>query len=176
MSFGQYLFVMAIIFAIILLWAALAKLDLGLERPNYRRAEPWVLLFILWGIAEWAVAIVLPVEPGPDAAAKYEDFTLFEFFILIVILAPVVEELLFRGVIFASLVRRFGIVTAVLVPSLIFGLLHFENGWWGVLWLSGVGVLLAMIRWKSGSLLLPIVLHAAWNLQLLLYGLLTQTG
>lgn len=81
-----------------------------------------------------------------------------------VLLAPVAEELFFRGAMFAALLRRWGIRTAVIVPSLIWAIMHVQYGWWDVALIAGSGVLLAMVRWKSGSLYLPVGLHAAWNL------------
>lgn len=65
---------------------------------------------------------------------------------------------------FAALLRRWGIWTAAVIPSLLWGLLHIEYEWWTMASFAGSGVLLAMIRWKSGSLYLPIALHAGWNL------------
>ena len=65
---------------------------------------------------------------------------------------------------FAALLRRWGIWAAAIVPSLIWGLLHVQYEWWVVASIAGSGVLLAMVRWKSQSLYLPVGLHAAWNL------------
>ena len=154
----------AVLTTISLLWARWSKLDLGFSASNFRRAEPWVLIFILWGTAEWAITIFLPVEADPDWIAQQQQFSLGEHLIAAVLLAPVAEELFFRGAMFAVLLRRWGIRTAVIVPSLIWAIMHVQYGWWDVALIAGSGVLLAMVRWKSGSLYLPVGLHAAWNL------------
>jgi membrane protease YdiL (CAAX protease family) len=147
-----------------LLWAKWSKLDIGLSPPAFRRAEPWVLLYILWGTAEWAIAIFLPFDEYSDWWTWMGELSPLESLIVLVLFAPVAEELFFRGAMFAALLRRFGIWAATIVPSLLWGLLHTQYEWWTVASLTGSGVLLAMVRWKSGSLYLPIGLHAGWNL------------
>ena len=164
MEFVSYLVTLAILATPILLWARWSKLDLGFRVPAFRAAEPWVLLYILWTTAEWAISIFVPFEGDPEWLDRMEQISLVEALVLSVVLAPVVEELLFRGAMFAALLRRWGIRSAVLVPSLIWGLTHVQYEWWAVGLITGSGILLAMVRWRGASLYLPIILHAAWNL------------
>lgn len=164
MEFISYLVTFVILTAFVLLWAARSKLDLGLSAPAIGKAEPWILLFILWCVAEWAIPIFWPIEVDPDWLTRMEQLSLGEDLIVSVLLAPVFEELLFRGAMFAALLRRWGIWAAALVPSILWGILHMQYEWWGMASLAGAGVLLAMVRWKSGSLYLPLGLHAVWNL------------
>jgi membrane protease YdiL (CAAX protease family) len=164
-----YLADFAILTTIALLWGRWSKLDLGFSTPAYRQAEPWVLIFILWCTAEWALSIFLPVYVDPEWLERWNELSLGEDLIVSVLLAPVCEELFFRGAMFASFLRRWGIWTAALVPSLIWGLIHIQYEWWVVVAITGSGVLLAMVRWKGGSLYLPIALHAAWNLLAVLH-------
>ena len=164
MEFVSYFVAFTLLTALVLLWAAWSKLDLGLSAPAMRRAEPWVLVFILWCVAEWAIPIFRPVEVDPDWLTRMEQLSFVEDLIVSVLLAPVAEELLFRGALFAALLRRWGIRAAALVPSILWGLIHLQYEWWAMASLVVSGVLLAMIRWKSGSLYLPLGLHAAWNL------------
>jgi membrane protease YdiL (CAAX protease family) len=168
----------AVVTALALLWARRSKLDLALSAPAYRKAEPWVLLLILWHTAEWAITTFHPLGVDPVWLARQEQLSLAEDLILSLILAPVSEELLFRGAMFAALMRRWGIWTAALAPSLIWGLLHVQYEWWVMASIAGSGFLLAMIRWKGGSLYLPMGLHAAWNLLVTLndHGLLASSG
>jgi membrane protease YdiL (CAAX protease family) len=154
----------AVYAAIALLWARWSKLDLGLSAPAFRRAEPWVLFYILWSTARWALPLFLPNEVDSEWLKRMSQLSLGEAIIVIALLGPVAEELLLRGAMFAALLRRWGIWAAVLVPSLIGGLLHPQYEWWAVISIIGSGILLAMVRWKGGSLYLPVGLHAAWNL------------
>jgi membrane protease YdiL (CAAX protease family) len=154
----------AIYAAIALLWARWSKLDLGLSAPAFKRAEPWVLLYILWSTAEWALSLFMPYEADPEWLKRIDQLSLVEDIIVGTVLGPVAEELLYRGAMFAAILRRWGIWPAVLVPSIIWGLSHSQYEWWVVTSITASGVLLAMVRWKGGSLYLPVILHAAWNL------------
>ena len=176
--FSFYLAQVVIFTAVALSWAGLAKLDVGLSAPDAKKAEPWVLLFILWIAIEWAIVSVLPVEVDPAWVEELEQLSLGEEYLLSIILGPISEELLFRGAMFAALMRRWGIWAAAIVPSLLWSLLHTQYEWWFVASIFVSGILLAMIRWTSGSLYLPIGLHAATNLLATLdaHGLLGSTA
>ena len=86
-------------------------------------------------------------------------------FISVVLIAPVIEEFLFRGFLYSqlqqSILKDWG---AVIVSSLVWTIIHFqyEAGILFVLFLFGL--LLGYFRIKYNSLLIPIVLHAVNNL------------
>jgi membrane protease YdiL (CAAX protease family) len=92
-----------------------------------------------------------------------------------VILAPFMEELFFRGLLFKSLARLFtprgagatrgrglGIVVAVVVDGLLFGLAHGE--WVQLAGLALFGVALAAVSYRTGRLGMNMVAHASFNL------------
>lgn len=91
--------------------------------------------------------------------------------LILVLLAPLVEELLFRGAVFAaagSVARRAGRApeaTAVLFSTLAFTLLHPPAVW---LPLAVLGLALGLIRLHSGGLRDCILIHQAYNLTVLL--------
>ncbi len=73
------------------------------------------------------------------------------------------EELLFRGV----MLPAFGLdITAVVVSSLCFGILHLSGSeqWPYVVWATTVGLLLGYSALLTGDLLVPIVAHIFTNL------------
>lgn len=81
-----------------------------------------------------------------------------------VVMAPVLEELVFRGLLFQSLHRRVGLWPAALLSAVFFAAVHVEVTqplYSGGLFLLGVGFALALAR--TGSLLVPIAAHAAFN-------------
>jgi membrane protease YdiL (CAAX protease family) len=89
------------------------------------------------------------------------------FILIAVVLAPFIEEFLFRGVMFTGMSRSWGPVKAGIVVTLLFGLLHVFDvaGYWpalGVVTLAGAAMLL--MRLKTGSLLPAIALHLSYNL------------
>ena len=77
------------------------------------------------------------------------------------------EEVLFRGILFKWIDKRWGMWVALVVSGLIFGLAHLINDnatWWsGFAIAIEAGLLLgAAYKW-SGTLWLPIGIHWAWN-------------
>ncbi|MEX2562279.1 MAG: CPBP family intramembrane glutamic endopeptidase [Nitriliruptoraceae bacterium] len=86
--------------------------------------------------------------------------------IVIVLLAPVTEEIVFRGILFQSLDRRLGFWFAATVSSVVFCAIHVEVIMSQPLALVGMFVLsmiLAASFHLSGSLIVPIMVHAVFN-------------
>jgi membrane protease YdiL (CAAX protease family) len=89
--------------------------------------------------------------------------------IVAVLVAPVAEELFFRGFLYRSLRVRHGYWFAAIVSSILFGLVHWQpEGLLPSLPLM-VGVATAAMAWaylydRSGSMLVPIASHMAFNL------------
>ena len=83
--------------------------------------------------------------------------------ILVVIIgAPLVEELLFRGVLFEELANIVSIKTTIILTALIFGLYHFN-----ILQTPNtiiMGLVLAYVYYKTKSIKAPIIVHATNNL------------
>jgi membrane protease YdiL (CAAX protease family) len=93
----------------------------------------------------------LPSEPGRKLL----------FFLVGGLIAPLAEEICFRGVLY-SYFRRWGIILAILASTTIFVVLHSVQGI-PVIQIVG-GVLFAISYELSGSLMVPIVIHATGNL------------
>ncbi len=74
--------------------------------------------------------------------------------------AGISEEIIFRGLIMAPLAAAWGVVPAVLVSSIVFGLSHTYQGASGALRSSLVGLVLALSVVFTGSLYAAIILHA----------------
>lgn len=95
--------------------------------------------------------------------------------LLLVVAAPIAEELFFRGFMFAGLRRLTGgdaegpttlasIWPAAVISALVWGSLHLSSGDVGVaLQLSAFGVILAWLYERSGTLWAPILAHAINN-------------
>ena len=79
------------------------------------------------------------------------------------LLAPVGEELLFRGIILRGMQERWRMGTggAIIVSSLLFALMHVSP--LALLPLFCIGVTFAIMYVRTGSLWVPIVMHAANN-------------
>ncbi len=84
------------------------------------------------------------------------------FFIVGGLFGPVAEELFFRGILYGFL-RRWGVIVAIVFSTLIFVLCHPINSGIPVTRLLG-GILFAVAYEISGSLIVPITIHALGNL------------
>lgn len=78
-----------------------------------------------------------------------------------VVIAPVTEELLFRGLILRSLNARYGSTPAILLSALMFGAFHFDPQ--ALVFASLVGLLLGWIALRTRSTMPSIALHAGFN-------------
>jgi membrane protease YdiL (CAAX protease family) len=78
--------------------------------------------------------------------------------------APIAEECLFRGLLFGTLRRTpLGIGGAAAVSAILWALLHANYSIYGVTAITLIGIYLALVRERTGSLLTPIVCHGAYN-------------
>jgi uncharacterized protein len=94
------------------------------------------------------------------------DGTLIWLWLAIIVVAPVGEELLFRGFLFRGLVREKGdMVPGILVIALIWSLLHIQYDWFGASVVFAIGMLLGYVRLYSGSVTLAILLHMLLNFE-----------
>ena len=141
----------------------------GLRRVVFGRAVGW--LFAAWvaflafsGI--WAAALSieenddLPQELGADDSST----ALFFVAVLVCVVAPIAEELFFRGFCFTALRRWIGVAGGAIATGVIFGLIHAGSA--DVVFLVPLGVfgmLLCLLYHRTGSLLPCMVLHALNN-------------
>jgi membrane protease YdiL (CAAX protease family) len=89
---------------------------------------------------------------------------------LAVIGAPLFEEIVFRGFVYRGWSQtRLGVVATIVISSILFGLMHVEYTWVGMLDTMVFGLIAGWARWRSGTLVLPILLHAANNLIVMFY-------
>lgn len=83
-----------------------------------------------------------------------------------VILAPPIEELLFRGMLFTGFARSWGRVAATIASTALFVVLHLADTWhyWpGIVVITLMALLTLAARLKTGSLVTSWAVHAAYN-------------
>jgi membrane protease YdiL (CAAX protease family) len=91
---------------------------------------------------------------------------LLALWIAAVIVAPLGEEILFRGFLFRGFVKsERSVGPAIVVISLLWASLHIQYDWAGMLQIFVIGLFLGWARWTSGSVLLTFFLHALFNLE-----------
>ena len=78
--------------------------------------------------------------------------------------APVSEELLFRGFLFSALAKsRFGLLGASLLTSAVWTSLHSGYSIYGLIEVFAIGLFLAWLLVRTGSLWITIICHMVYN-------------
>ncbi len=102
------------------------------------------------------------------------------FGVLGVLVAPLVEETIFRGFLYPVIARRLGIAAGVAITGTLFGLMHAAQLWggWGqIALLILVGVVLTWVRAKTGTVAASYFVHLGYNgLQLIGYLVYVVSG
>lgn len=86
-----------------------------------------------------------------------------------VLVAPVVEELFFRGFLYPAVARWTGSVSSILITAAGFAALHgaqLAYAWAPLLVLFGIGAALTIIRVRTGSVATCVIVHMGYNLSL----------
>jgi membrane protease YdiL (CAAX protease family) len=138
---------------------------------------PVTTVQLLAGNALWSW--VQPDAPPPEhpvldalAVRGWGDWGVLQLFLGAVVVAPVTEELLFRGVLLQALARYGGLAwPAVLGSALVFGLLHVAQPQ-AVVPLATMGVILGFLRLRSGLLWPCVLCHALFNARTMVYTVL----
>ncbi len=82
-------------------------------------------------------------------------------FITTTIIAPLFEEVIFRGVLLPILARDLGIYSGIILSAFVFALAHLSIGELPPLFVLGIG--LGITRMLSGRLLSSVFMHSLWN-------------
>jgi membrane protease YdiL (CAAX protease family) len=116
------------------------------------------------------VLLASSLFPSPPESALDKLLTtpasVAAFVILGIVVAPVMEEIMFRGFLYTVLADLYGPGLAVPVTSVAFAGLHFLQLWgnWpAMLLILVVGYILTNVRKRSDSLIPSVVMHTAYN-------------
>jgi membrane protease YdiL (CAAX protease family) len=82
-------------------------------------------------------------------------------FISIVIAAPILEELIFRGIILDGLLKKYSPVKSIMISSFLFGIVHLNP--WQFIGAMIIGIFSGWIYYKTGKLSLSIIIHMVNN-------------
>jgi len=143
----------------------------GLDVP--RRRDVTIAVAGLAGVIVLGDALTLAF--GRDMVPPFQleihrsaqaDGTLIWLWLALIVVAPIGEELLFRGFLFRGFVReKRDVVPGILVIALIWSLLHVQYDWFGASVVFAIGMLFGYARLYSGSTTLVILLHMLLNLE-----------
>jgi membrane protease YdiL (CAAX protease family) len=161
---------------------------LSLQAPKLT-ARGWLMLVAGFMLVMYAVIILLVLAlgidlaqytPGPDGqspetgSAGLVKEAVFDIanepllFLLVLpsiaIGAPLAEELIFRGQLFAALSQtRLGVAGTALITSALWAMLHYSEPWLSIGLIFVMGLAFGWMMYRFGSLWVPIICHAVWN-------------
>jgi len=126
----------------------------------------WLMVLPVVLLTGWLMNILVGDQGGSNPLLELvlqskSPIALFFLVITTVILAPLFEELIFRGALLPVLVREFGSTVGVVVSALAFALAHLSVGELAPLFVLGVG--LGLLRFSSGRLFPCVLMHSLWN-------------
>jgi membrane protease YdiL (CAAX protease family) len=171
---------------------ALSWGDMGLRRPATDRgsavlAVAWAAVLavptlFLAGLIAIILVGLLGVVPEPVVPLGPDPQVLLVSLVVAGVVAPIWEELFFRGFATTAWARAAGPRAAIVRGAVFFALIHVLTTWAGDLWTGAgiaviafsvrlpVGLVLGWVFLRRGTLLAPIALHATYNaLPILLY-------
>lgn len=129
--------------------------------PGILLGAAGLCLFINFGMELIPIPAEILEEYAESSAGLLEGpFVLL--FLSNVIMAPVVEEILFRGLVYGRLKRAMPRGAAILLSSLLFALMHGQILW--ICYTFLVGIILCLAAEKTDSILASIVIHMLFNL------------
>lgn len=139
---------------------------LALRWVDNDTAWRWLGAITIYLLAALAIQAILrgafDIQPPANPLDGVEVGPLF--LLAVVVTGPAFEELLFRGFLMEGLMpTQLGQAGALTVSTLLWALLHAQYDAIGMVLVFGCGMILGLARLNTGSLLLSIVLHGAFN-------------
>jgi membrane protease YdiL (CAAX protease family) len=149
---------------------------------NGKARNPFV--FVLGGCGlSLLVAVLTSKMKTPEQMPIEELFkfrsTAFLFMAMAVLVAPLVEETLFRGYLYPLFARSFGVTPSILITGTLFGLMHGAQLGWTVSLVTVliiVGIVFTLVRARTGSVFASYLMHLGYNSLIAVAAIVTTHG
>lgn len=133
----------------------------------------WPILMV-FGITSHFVYLIPTPEYLTEMYNESENSIGWLSILTVALVGPVLEELIFRGVVLKGLLHRYTPLQAIFISSVFFGLVHLNP--WQFFGALGIGIISGWIYWKTNNLILPIAMHISNNLIFALFGIYFGTS
>jgi membrane protease YdiL (CAAX protease family) len=155
------------------------RLETG-ERPRGATYLKFIGLGVFLALAVQAVSAAFPAKSKlPIENLLQNRQAALALMIMSVVLAPVVEETVFRGYIYPVVARSFGVAAGIIGTGTVFGLLHAEQlwgGWAQIALLVIVGIVFTWVRAVKRTVFASYLLHVSYNSVLFVGYLISISG
>ena len=161
------LFFLATVAIVSIMWREIRSESLA-HPMNIDKIIGWTALGLLlaW-VGEFAASYFLFEVVGVDSSSENSEIIIQIakmnplFIVSAAILGPILEEIIFRKILFGYLNEKFNVWIAAFVSSLIFGLVHMEMQ--TLIVYMVMGLVFAYIYWKTKRIIIPILVHVSIN-------------
>ena len=154
--------------------AVVIKLKRGSDLGDYLALQPVSLKTVLKWLALMAVFIAVtdlasfmlgqPIVPDFMKAVYASAKPVWLLWVALVVAAPVFEETFFRGFVFKGFAASFmGPVGAIVATAGLWALIHTQYDLYGIGTIFCLGLLIGWARVRTGSLWVPLAMHAMTN-------------
>ncbi len=145
------------------------KKESGIVGFTFKSVSPKMIALVSLGALGLQFGLLSPIKsliPMPD----FMKDILLEIgnlkgvfaFLTLSVAAPILEELIFRGIILDGLLKRYSPARAIFISSLLFGIVHLNP--WQFITAMGLGVFMGWIYHKTHNLTLCVIIHFVNNL------------
>jgi len=141
----------------------------SLRWTTARFSSPWVAtcgVSVAFGVMAASVLLHTPDIDSPMKALLSDPASVVMIAVIGTTLAPICEEIVFRGFLQPLLVRSLGAAPGILLAAAAFGLMHLQEygySWRHALLISGAGAAFGWMRYSTGSTKAAALMHAAYN-------------
>ena len=188
-TLASWLWIATIIAILLVGFRPLFTIRPTVEEIPWLWQHAWLNYFIQAVIAIFVAVALLPIvvvirkklKKQPRKYSSAEAFTSLSYFlpatrterrwwVFLAITAGICEEVLFRGFLLQYLHTspwKLGLTVSLVIAAVVFGLQHLYQGLAGAGGIVVAGLILGLFFIFSGTLLLPVILHAIMDLRLL---------
>ena len=151
--------------------------ELSLRKFHAGAVAPIVMLGLGMNVLTTVVLALLP-EKWLDSYQQSSSWTSTDVgimtILLTVVMAPLAEEWILRGLVYSRMRKGMPVFVAMLISSLLFGVLHKHPVW--IAYAAILGMVLAWVFERTKSLYAAILLHFSYNACGMLLSLLPETA
>ena len=165
------------IFTLLVAWLVVTRFKkysfremLGWQLNGFKIWHAFVITVFFFGLAIALKSVFPEQENEMDKLINSSRAAVYLVAFFATFTAPIVEEVVYRGVLYSALQRRFGIILAVSFVTILFAAIHIPQyssnnvpDYAAIIVLVMLSLILTMIRVKTKNLLPCIILHTVFN-------------
>ncbi len=165
------------VFTFILAWLVVTKFrkypfrkTLGWEWNGFKIWHSFAIFAVFYGIAFLLTAILGETETDFDRMMKSSRAVVYLVAFFATFTAPMVEEVVYRGLLYSAFQRKLGVIAAVTLVTVLFTVVHIPQyssesipNYASIITLLLLSLTLTLIRVRTGNLLPCIFLHTIVN-------------